>query len=66
MTIDELCAHLIKDHRYQTGHFNVRIKDKSAASNGEGRTFFGGVLTITMDVWGANEPEVCCLRRELP
>lgn len=58
VSIEDLCAHLVKDQRYQTGHFNVRIKDKSAASNGEGRTFFGGVLTITMDVWGANEPEV--------
>lgn len=58
VTIENLCAHLMKDEKIKTEHFNVRVKDKSAASNGEGRTFFGGVLTITMDVWNADENEV--------
>ena len=61
VSIEQLCNHLHKDERIKTEHYNVRIKDKSAASNGEGRTFFGGVLTITMDVWGADQHEVCAL-----
>ena len=51
VTIDQLCEHLKKDEVLMTENFKVRIKEKSAASNQEGRTFFGGVLTVTMDVW---------------
>ena len=57
VTIEQLTAHLKKDDVIQTENYKVRVKEKSAASNQEGRTFFGGVLTITMDVWDANFAE---------
>ncbi|KAJ1476638.1 hypothetical protein T484DRAFT_1824181, partial [Baffinella frigidus] len=50
VSIADLCQHLVKDSVLRTPTFQVKVKEKSAASNGEGRTFFGGVLTITMDV----------------
>lgn len=55
--IASLCEHLRKDEIIMTENYKVRIKDKSAASNNEGRTFFGGVQTITMDVWDVNNSE---------
>ena len=57
MTIEQLTQHLKKDEVLLTENYKVRVKDKSAASNNEGRTFFGGVLTITMDVWDSNYPD---------
>ena len=57
VTIEQLTQHLKKDEVLLTENYKVRVKDKSAASNNEGRTFFGGVLTITMDVWDSNYPD---------
>jgi len=55
--IASLCEHLKKDEFILTDNYKVRVKEKSAASNTEGRTFFGGVQTITMDVWDTSDPD---------
>jgi hypothetical protein len=49
--IDQMCSHLEKGETYEFEDCDVLVKDKSETKNHEGRTYFGGVCTITMEVW---------------
>ena len=60
VSISQISEHLNKDDgKIETPNFTVKVKEKSAASTqdakGNKRTFFGGVVTITMDVWPKGE-----------
>jgi hypothetical protein len=59
VSISQISEHLNKDVVLVAPHFTVKVKEKSAASTqdakGNKRTFFGGVVTITMDVYPNGE-----------